>query len=183
MNPIAASHGARPNSLCSAPSPPLNSERDSTSSASRHSKRWGAPAFSHGSRGSAPRRPLPANGTGPSLRSSPQGALVVAARLPCGLPALRVVSSARGLPLSPCRLFRARNKRHTYAAHVLLRCYRSNGNPQAVLPVLSRVMGHVSLASTAYCLPVLDPLLEQAAQRVAQRIGPVLTGNSGGRHD
>ena len=35
-------------------------------------------------------------------------------------------------------------------------------------------MGHVSLASTAYCLPLLDPLLEQAAQRVAQRIGPVL---------
>ena len=78
---------------------------------------------------------------------------------------------------------RVHDLRHTYAAHVLLRCYRSNGNPQALLPVLSRAMGHVSLASTAYCLPLLDPLLEQAAQRVARRIGPVLAGNSGGRHD
>ena len=61
-------------------------------------------------------------------------------------------------------------RRHTYAAHVLLRCYRSNGNPQALLPVLARAMGHVSLASTAYCLPLLEPLL---GQRIEQSEGDV----------
>lgn len=78
---------------------------------------------------------------------------------------------------------RVHDLRHTYAVHVLLRCYRSNGNPQALLPVLSRAMGHVSIASTAYYLRWIDPLLEQAAQRVAQHMRPVLTGNPGGRHD
>ena len=72
--------------------------------------------------------------------------------------------------------------RHTYAAQVVLRCYRDNPNPQAVLPILSRAMGHVSLASTAYYLSLIDPILEQAAQHVARHIGPLLAGNSGGSH-
>ncbi len=78
---------------------------------------------------------------------------------------------------------RVHDLRHTYAAHVLLRCYRSNGNPQALLPVLSRAMGHVSPASTAYYLRWIDPLLEQAAQRAARHLRPVLAGNAGGLHD
>ena len=66
---------------------------------------------------------------------------------------------------------------------MLLRGYRSSGNPQAVLPVLSRAMGHVSLASPAYYQSLIDPILEQAAQRVADHVGSVLTGHAGGRHD
>ena len=65
---------------------------------------------------------------------------------------------------------------------LLLRCYRDNRNPQAVLPILSRAMGHVSLASTAYYLSLIDPILEQAAQHVARHVGPRLAGNSGGSH-
>ena len=75
---------------------------------------------------------------------------------------------------------RVHDLRHTYAAHVLLRCYRDNRNPQAVLPILSRAMGHVSLASTAYYLALIDPVLEQAAQQVARRLGTLLAGNPGG---
>ncbi|MXY67465.1 MAG: tyrosine-type recombinase/integrase [Acidobacteriia bacterium] len=46
-----------------------------------------------------------------------------------------------------------------------------------------RAMGHVSLASTAYYLSLIGPVLEQAAQRVADHVGSVLTGPAGGRHD
>lgn len=77
---------------------------------------------------------------------------------------------------------RVHDVRHTHAAHVLLRCYRDNRNPQAVLPILSRAMGHASLASTAYYLSLIDPILQQAAQRVAQHVGPLLAGTPGGSH-
>ena len=77
---------------------------------------------------------------------------------------------------------RVHDVRHTYAAHVLLRCYRDNRNPQAVLPILSRAMGHVSLASTAHYLSLIDPILEQAAEHVARHVGPLLPGIPGGPH-
>ncbi len=77
---------------------------------------------------------------------------------------------------------RVHDLRHTYAAHVLLRCYRDNRNPQAVLPILSRAMGHVSLASTAYYLSLIDPILEQAAEHVARHVGPLLPSSPGGPH-
>ena len=65
---------------------------------------------------------------------------------------------------------RIHDMRHTHAANVLLNCYRENGNPQAVLPVLSRSIGHASLASTAYYLSWIDPVIEQAVARVARHI-------------
>ena len=77
---------------------------------------------------------------------------------------------------------RVHDMRHTHAAHVLLRCYRDDGNPQAVLPVLSRSMGHASLASTAYYLSWIDPVIEQAVARVGRHIRPVLAASSGGSH-
>lgn len=75
---------------------------------------------------------------------------------------------------------RVHDVRHTYAVKVLLDCYRKHGDPQAVLPVLSRAMGHVSLASTAYYLSWIDPVIEQAAARVARHIRPVLAASQGG---
>ena len=81
------------------------------------------------------------------------------------------------------RLFREHNKRHTYAVHTLLRCYRDNRNPQSVLPALSRAMGHVLLASTAYYLPFIDPVVDEAVERVARHIRPVLAASSGSSHD
>lgn len=77
---------------------------------------------------------------------------------------------------------RVHDVRHTYAAHVLLRCYRDHRNPQAVLPILSRAMGHASLASTAYYLSLIDPILQQAAQHVNQHVGHLLAGTPGGSH-
>ena len=78
---------------------------------------------------------------------------------------------------------RVHDLRHTYATHVLLRCYRKNGNPQAVLPALSRAMGHVSIASTAYYLSSIDAVLQEAVQHAARHIGPAWAGNPGGSHD
>lgn len=77
---------------------------------------------------------------------------------------------------------RVHDVRHTYAVHVLLRCYQDNRDPQAVLPILSRAMGHVSLASTAYYLALIDPIIEQAAEHVARHVGSRLAGNTGGSH-
>lgn len=65
---------------------------------------------------------------------------------------------------------------------MLLECYRNHRDPQAVLPVLSRTMGHVSLASTAYYLSWIYPVIEQAAGRVARHVRPVLAASQGGSH-
>ncbi len=78
---------------------------------------------------------------------------------------------------------RVHDLRHTYAVHVLLGCYRDDGRPQAVLPALSRAMGHVSPASTAYYLSWIDPVIEQAVARVERHIRPVLAASGGGSHD
>ena len=76
---------------------------------------------------------------------------------------------------------RVHGMRHARSAHLLLSCYRDNGNPQAVLPVLSRTIGHTSLASTAYCLSWIDPVIEQAVARVACHVRP-LAASSGCSH-
>jgi integrase/recombinase XerD len=55
--------------------------------------------------------------------------------------------------------------RHTFAVHALLRWYRDGVDVQAKLPALATVMGHVSVASTAYYLALLDPVAEAASDR------------------
>ena len=76
---------------------------------------------------------------------------------------------------------RVHDLRHTHAAHVLLGAYRDGREPQALLPALATAMGHVSLASTAHYLTLIDPVLEAAAERVAQRVRPIIAPGPGGR--
>jgi integrase/recombinase XerD len=65
------------------------------------------------------------------------------------------------------RVPRVHDLRHTYAVHALLRWYRAGVDVQAKLPVLAHAMGHVSIASTAYYLPFLEPVAEVASERFA----------------
>lgn len=58
--------------------------------------------------------------------------------------------------------------RHTFAVHVLLRWYRDGVDVQAKLPALATVMGHVSVASTAYYLALLEPVAEAASDLFAR---------------
>jgi integrase len=55
--------------------------------------------------------------------------------------------------------------RHTYAVHALLRWYHAGADVQAKLPVLSTAMGHVSIASTAHYLALLEPVVVVASDR------------------
>jgi len=80
------------------------------------------------------------------------------------------IRTARG------RLPRVHDLRHTYAVHALLRWYRAGVDVQAKLPVLSAAMGHVSIASTAYYLPFLEPIAEAASARFARHCQDVLAG-------
>ena len=62
---------------------------------------------------------------------------------------------------------RVHDLRHTHAVHALLRWYRAGVDVQAKLPVLATAMGHVSIASTAYYLPFLEPIAQAASERFA----------------
>jgi integrase/recombinase XerD len=91
-----------------------------------------------------------------------------------------------------CALFRAANVRtakghlprvhdlrHSYAVHALLRWYRAGVDVQAKLPILATAMGHVSVASTAYYLALVEPVAEAASLRFAQHCRDVLADVSG----
>ena len=57
------------------------------------------------------------------------------------------------------RLFRARNKRHTFAVDRLLTWYREGRDVNALLPVLATYMGHVDIRSTrVYLRPTAELL-------------------------
>jgi len=66
------------------------------------------------------------------------------------------------------RFPRVHDLRHTFAVHALLRWYRDGVDVQAKLPALATVMGHVSIASTAYYLALLDPVAKAASARFDQ---------------
>ena len=67
------------------------------------------------------------------------------------------------------RFPRVHDLRHTYAVHALLRWYRAGVDVQAKLPALATAMGHVSIASTAYYLALLEPVAQAASARFARR--------------
>lgn len=60
---------------------------------------------------------------------------------------------------------RVHDLRFTFAFHALLRWYRVGADVQARLPALAIYMGHVSILSTQYYLPVLDVVAEEAGER------------------
>jgi integrase len=70
-----------------------------------------------------------------------------------------------GIRTTDGRLPHVHDLRHTYAVHALLRWYHEGADVQAKLPILSTAMGHVSIASTAYYLALLEPLAAAASSR------------------
>lgn len=79
------------------------------------------------------------------------------------------------------RIPRVHDIRHTYAVHALLRWYREGVDVQAKLPILATAMGHVSITSTAYYLPFLEPVAQAASERFARHCRSTIpTGSSAG---
>jgi integrase/recombinase XerD len=125
--------------------------------------------------------------------------------LPCSEQAPLLVSNSRGLRARSGtglggglrRLFvraavrtdrgrppRVHDLRHTHAVHVLLRWYRAGVSPQAKLPALAASMGHVSVASTAHYLALVEPVAEAATDLFARHCRatlPSLGQEGGGR--
>jgi hypothetical protein len=82
--------------------------------------------------------------------------------------------------LELCLLFRAWNKRHSFAVNALLRWYRSGEDVQAKLPLLSTYLGHVSVVSTHYYLTFIEELRCEASIRFYQHCGNVVRPNPSG---
>lgn len=79
--------------------------------------------------------------------------------------AMRQLFRAADVRTSDGRFPRVHDLRHTFAVHALLRWYRQGVDVQAKLPALATAMGHVSVASTAYYLALLQPVAEAASVR------------------
>ena len=69
---------------------------------------------------------------------------------------------------------RIHDLRHTFAVHALARWYRTGADVHAKLPLLATYMGHVSIVSTAYYLPFVEPLRALATARFARHCGALL---------
>jgi len=65
--------------------------------------------------------------------------------------------------------------------HALARWYQTGADVQAKLPLLATYMGHVSIVSTAYYLPFVEPLRALATARFAQHCGALLHAGAGPR--
>ncbi len=73
------------------------------------------------------------------------------------------------------RVPRVHDFRHAFALRVLLRWYRAPGvDLQAKLPLLATYMGHVSIASTEYYLPLIPELAVEASNRFCNRYGALV---------
>ena len=113
--------------------------------------------------------PLLANRYGPGQAYSCEG-------LAAGVQSL---FRAVGIRDAAGRLPRVHSLRHTHAVHVLLGWYRAGVDPQAKLPMLAASLGHASVASTAYYLSLLDPVVEEASARFARYARSVLEPAAG----
>jgi integrase/recombinase XerD len=89
--------------------------------------------------------------------------------------AMRQLFREAGIRTSDGRLPRVHDIRHTYAVHALLRWYHEGTDVQAKLPVLSTAMGHVSIASTAHYLALLEPLAAAASSRFERHCRALFT--------
>jgi|SRR5580658_283473 integrase/recombinase XerD len=89
---------------------------------------------------------------------------------------LRLLFRRANVRTAEGRLPRVHDLRHTYAVHVLLRWYRAGVDVQAKLPILATAMGHVSIASTAYYLALIEPVADAASARFAQHVRKIVAG-------
>jgi integrase len=85
----------------------------------------------------------------------------------------RLVSAAKIHPPDG-RSPRIHDLRHGFAVQALLRWYRQGLDVQTKLPWLATYMGHVSIASTQYYLPFVDPLRGAANARFARHCGALV---------
>jgi len=70
---------------------------------------------------------------------------------------------------------RVHDLRFTFAHHALQRWYRAGTDVQERLPALATYMGHSSILSTEYYLPVLDVVAEDASKRFERHCAPFLS--------
>lgn len=82
--------------------------------------------------------------------------------------------SAEVLTETEC-LPRVHDLRFTFAYHALQRWYRAGVDVQERLPALATYMGHSSILSTEYYLPVLDVVAEDAGERFERHCTPFLS--------
>jgi len=78
---------------------------------------------------------------------------------------MRHLFQTAGVRTAAGRLPRVHDLSFTFAFHVLLRWYRTGADVQARLPALATYMGHVSILSTQYYLPILDAVAQEASER------------------
>jgi integrase len=83
----------------------------------------------------------------------------------------RLLLSAAKIHPPDGRSPRVHDLRHSFALQALLRWYRHGREVQAKLPWLATYMGHVSIASTQYYLPFVEPLRAAATARFARQCG------------
>lgn len=95
--------------------------------------------------------------------------------------AIRSLFRTAGIRTPDGRFPRVHDLRHTYAVHTLLRWYRAGVDVQAKLPALATAMGHVSIASTAYYLALLEPVADAASARFARHCRQIFAASGARR--
>ena len=88
--------------------------------------------------------------------------------------AFRQLLTHTGIRTPEGRWPRIHDLRHTFAVHALARWYRTGADVHAKLPLLATYMGHVSIVSTAYYLPFVEPLRALATARFARHCAALL---------
>ena len=78
---------------------------------------------------------------------------------------MRHLFQTAGVRTASGHLPRVHDLRFTFAFHALLRWYRTGADVQARLPALATYMGHVSILSTQYYLPILDAVALEASEK------------------
>lgn len=87
---------------------------------------------------------------------------------------MRELCRSAGVRKANGQLPRVHDARHTFAMRALLRWYRAGIDVQAKLPMLATYMGHVSIASTEYYLPLIPELAAEASNRFCSRYGSLV---------
>jgi integrase/recombinase XerD len=72
---------------------------------------------------------------------------------------------------------RVHDLRHSFAVQALIRSYREQGDPQALLPKLALYMGHVSIESTLHYLRLVPAVAALASARFDTHFGQHILGD------
>ena len=92
---------------------------------------------------------------------------------------MRHLFEAAGVQTTSGRLPRVHDLRFTFASHALRRWYRAGANLDGRLPALAIYMGHASVLSTQYYLPVFDVVAEEASEKFDRHCTRFLSTASG----